>query len=187
MNEMTNLQKLDFACIHTWNKYHSKRQVSGAILKAILESDYQSFTSTNGARAIIREVSPMEIEAELLKNIVKTSFYKEQTNDFEYTGRALFDFDTNLEQVPTEYIENGLSNVLQSSNDTYQMERGQIGFEYLNDPVLLKQVIESFVHNRYERNLREQIDAVAMNQQVILDDIDAYTMRYQNGFTNRSK
>lgn len=185
MNEMTNLQKMDYACIHTWHKY-GKKQVIGALLEAIQNGNYQLFTSANQARAIAREVTPIYMKLELLKNLVKSMAYKENTNDYEYTDTSLLDFSNSVKNVPLNQIEKGLLNIIEGPT-TRDMESGQVGFEYLDDPNLLQCMIESFVHTRYERQLMHQIDGETFSNPQVIDDMIAFAMRYQNGYTNRSR
>lgn len=192
---MTNIEKLDQACIKTRERYQGYYQDEGKMSEHLrhalnegLKGNFSAFTRQGGAREQVMSLAKEELEAELLKNLVRTVVYKRETNDFEYgNGRSLFDLSTVNDSIPLSAVENGLYDAMIEGNVnplSQGMERGQIGFEWMNYSEVKKAVVSSFVHNRYERNLNACLEGISLSQQEVelLDSIDVYALRKQNGY-----
>ena len=82
---MTNIEKMDYAAFMTMQRwqdyfrdqpYMNLQNIEDAFIKILMDGNYQSITSQNDARNLLRELSKTELEAELLKYLVKMVFYK---------------------------------------------------------------------------------------------------------------
>ena len=59
-----------------------------------------------------------------------------------------------------------------------------MGFAWMEHPLIRDAIVTSFVHNRYERNINVQLDdrMLTSREAELLDAIDVYALRKQNGF-----
>ena len=192
---MTNIEKLDQACIKTRQRYQGYYQDEGKMSEHLrhalnegLKGNFSAFTRQGGAREQVMSLAKEELEAELLKNLVRTVVYKRETMDPEYgKGTALFNLNGVTEQTPLFMVENGLLGAMVDGNshaEAYGMERGQIGFAWMEHSLIRDAIVTSFVHNRYERNINVQLDdrMLTSREAELLDAIDVYALRKQNGF-----
>lgn len=192
---MTNMEKIDHACVETYQRYieyyHDEAKMNEHLRKALregLSGNFSNFTRQNGAREQIMMLSKEELEAELLKNLVRTVIYKKNVKDAEYdNGRAILDLNQINDTVSLSAIENGLYAAMMEGNMNASekgIERGQLGFEWMNNPRVQDAVIASFVHNRYGRNINLCLEDILLSSSEIdlLDSIDAYSLRKQNGY-----
>ncbi|GEM_PF-2822065 len=192
---MTNIEKIDQACMKTRQRYQGYYQDEGKMsehlrhaLNGGLKGNFSAFTRQGGAREQVMSLAKEELEAELLKNLIRTVAYKRETNDFEYgNGRSLFDLSTVNDFIPLSAVENGLYDAMIEGNInplSQGMERGQMGFAWMEHPLIRDAIVTSFVHNRYERNINVQLDdrMLTSREVELLDAIDVYALRKQNGF-----
>lgn len=192
---MTNIEKIDQACMKTRQRYQGYYQDEGKMSEHLrhalnegLKGNFSSFTRQGGAREQVMSLAKEELEAELLKNLIRTVAYKRETNDFEYgNGRSLFDLSTVNDFIPLSAVENGLYDAMIEGNInplSQGMERGQMGFAWMEHPLIRDAIVTSFVHNRYERNINVQLDdrMLTSREVELLDAIDVYALRKQNGF-----
>ena len=192
---MTNIERIDQACWETYQRYQGRYSNPNKIYEHLsyalsegLRSNFSGFTRQNGARELVMSMEPHEFEAEFLKALVRSVSYKRETMDPEYgKGTAIFNLNAVTEQTPDYMIENGLVAVMLDVNrdpESYGMERGQIGFEWMNYQPIRDAVISSFVHNRYERNISGRVDdsKITPEEKELVNDIDIYSIRRQNGF-----
>lgn len=192
---MTNIERIDQACWETYQRYQGRYSNQEKIyehlnyaLREGVNNNFLGFTRQNGAREQVMSMKPSEFDAEFLKALVRTVAYKRETMDPEFgKGTAIFNLNAVTDQTPVYMVENGLVGTMLEVNkdpDSYDMERGQIGFEWLNYQPVRDAVISSFVHNRYERNISERVDdgMLTPEEQELINDIDAYSIRKQNGF-----
>ena len=132
---MTNIEKLDQACIKTRERYQGYYQDEGKMSEHLrhalnegLKGNFSAFTRQGGAREQVMSLAKEELEAELLKNLVRTVVYKRETMDPEYgKGTALFNLNGVTEQTPLFMVENGLLGAMMDGNshaEAYGMERG---------------------------------------------------------------
>lgn len=83
MEKSYALQCLDFACIKTMQKggdYNSLGHISNSILKLLSEGVTIGFTSKEGARGYVSDLSSDDIEKEILANLIRTKAV-EREND----------------------------------------------------------------------------------------------------------
>jgi len=189
---MTNLECIDYACMETYHRYigastdpnYIYQHLNYAIQRS-LQGDFAGFTRNNGARDCIQGLSRDEIEAELLKNLVRTVSYKQRIDDPEANnGRALLSLSSIPEGVRMSDIENGLYNELvnnEMNHQRFRTERDHPWVTRLQDPKIMNTLICSYVHNRYERRIARELEEVQYSsiEQEVLDSIDCYYLRAQ--------
>lgn len=202
---MTNIEKMDYAAFMTmqrWQNYFrdqpymNLQNIEDAFIKILMDGNYQSITSQNDARNLLRELSKTELEAELLKYLVKMVFYKRSIND-PSLGKGVA---IRLEDVDSttliSHVENALCNkiedtIVQFDYNNDQSAPGQVGFLYLqHNADILRQVVRSFVQNRYGQNLIDEVEWFSeQNPYVtkIVDEIDFYALKSEqiSGGLNR--
>lgn len=191
---MTNLEKIDYACVMTKRRYESyynnDQKMNEHLVQALtnaLKLNYSGFTRENNARSEIMSLSKEELEAELLKNLIRTVSYKRSTNDPEYMKGMSSSLNQMNEQMPLPIIENTLYNSLLELNSNVEnngMERGEPSFQLMNQPQIQKAMVESFIHNRYNRNINVCLEENNLSniEMEIIDSLDAYLLRNQNGY-----
>lgn len=191
---MTNLEKIDYACVMTKRRYESyynnDQKMNEHLVQALtnaLKLNYSGFTRENNARSEIMTLSKEELEAELLKNLIRTVSYKRSTNDPEYMKGMSSSLNQMNEQMPLPIIENTLYNSLLELNSHVEnngMERGEPSFQLMNQPQIQKAMVESFIHNRYDRNINVCLEENNLSniEMEIIDSLDAYLLRNQNGY-----
>lgn len=191
---MTNLEKIDYACVMTKRRYESyynnDQKMNEHLVQALtnaLKLNYSGFTRENNARSEIMTLSKEELEAELLKNLIRTVSYKRSTNDPEYMKGMSSSLNQMNEQMPLPIIENTLYNSLLELNSHVEnngMERGEPSFQFMNQPQIQKAMVESFIHNRYDRNINVCLEENNLSniEMEIIDSLDAYLLRNQNGY-----
>lgn len=191
---MTNLEKIDHACVMTKRRYESyynnDQKMNEHLVQALtnaLKLNHSGFTRENNARSEIMTLSKEEVEAELLKNLIRTVSYKRSTNDPEYMKGMSSSLDQINEQMPLPIIENTLYNSLLELNSNVEnngMERGELSFQLMNQPQIQKIMVESFIHNRYNRNINVCLEENNLSniEMEIIDSLDAYLLRNQNGY-----
>lgn len=191
---MTNLEKIDYACVMTKRRYESyynndqkMNEHLGQALMNALKLNHSGFTRENNARSEIMTLSKEELEAELLKNLIRTVSYKRSTNDPEYMKGMSSSLDQMNEQMPLPIIENTLYNSLLELNSNIEnngMERGEPSFQLMNQHQIQKAMVESFIHNRYNRNINVCLEENNLSniEMEIIDSLDAYLLRNQNGY-----
>lgn len=191
---MTNLEKIDYACVMTKRRYESyynnDQKMNEHLVQALMNAlklNYSGFTRENNARSEIMTLSKEEVEAELLKNLIRTVSYKRSTNDPEYMKGMSSSLDQINEQMPLPIIENTLYNSLLELNSNVEnngMERGELSFQLMNQPQIQKIMVESFIHNRYNRNINVCLEENNLSniEMEIIDSLDAYLLRNQNGY-----
>lgn len=200
---MTNIEVIDYAMNQTYNRFldyfknnpeMNYRNLENALLEIIEKGTYQSITSKGQARQYLQELSPIEIESELLKYLVKMVGYKRKTNDPSIGKGVAIGLNDIQQSTPTIYIENGLYDVICSSSnslDSMDLETGQIGFAWLQEqPFLVEHVIHSFVKNRYQTGLMEEVEQFAQTDtytSMVVDGIDGYATRVCNFQDNRKR
>lgn len=191
---MTNLEKIDYACVMTKRRYESyynnDQKMNEHLVQALMNAlklNHSGFTRENNARSEIMTLSKEEVEAELLKNLIRTVSYKRSTNDPEYMKGMSSSLDQINEQMPLPIIENTLYNSLLELNSNVEnngMERGEPSFQLMNQPQIQKAMVESFIHNRYNRNINVCLEENNLSnmEMEIIDSLDAYLLRNQNGY-----
>lgn len=191
---MTNLEKIDYACVMTKRRYESyynnDQKMNEHLVQALtnaLKLNYSGFTRENNARSEIMTLSKEELEAELIKNLIRTVSYKRSTNDPEYMKGMSSSLNQMNEQMPLPIIENTLYNSLLELNSNIEnngMERGEPSFQFMNQPQIQKAMVESFIHNRYNRNINVCLEENNLSniEMEIIDSLDAYLLRNQNGY-----
>lgn len=191
---MTNLEKIDYACVMTKRRYESyynnDQKMNEHLVQALMNAfklNHSGFTRENNARSEIMTLSKEEVEAELLKNLIRTVSYKRSTNDPEYMKGMSSSLDQINEQMPLPIIENTLYNSLLELNSNVEnngMERGELSFQLMNQPQIQKVMVESFIHNRYDRNINVCLEENNLSniEMEIIDSLDAYLLRNQNGY-----
>ncbi len=191
---MTNLEKIDHACVMTKRRYESyyndEKKMNKHLTQALnnaLKLDFFGFTRENNARSEIMTLSKEELEAELIKNLIRTVSYKRSTNDSEYMKGMSGSLDQINDQMPLPVIENTLYASLLELNanaENYGMERGEPSFHLMSQPQIQKIMVESFIHNRYDRNINTCLGGVTLSdlEMEIIDSLDAYLLRNQNGY-----
>ena len=191
---MTNLEKIDYACVMTKRRYESyynnDQKMNEHLVQALtnaLKLNYSGFTRENNARSEIMTLSKEELEAELIKNLIRTVSYKRSTNDPEYMKGMSSSLNQMNEQMPLPIIENTLYNSLLELNSNIEnngMERGEPSFQFMNQPQIQKAMVESFIHNRYNRNINVCLEENNLSniEMEIIDSLDAYLLCNQNGY-----
>lgn len=191
---MTNLEKIDYACVMTKRRYESyynnDQKMNEHLVQALMNAlklNHSGFTRENNARSEIMTLSKEELEAELLKNLIRTVSYKRSTNDPEYMKGMSSSLDQMNEQMPLPIIENTLYNSLLELNSNIEnngMERGEPSFQLMNQHQIQKAMVESFIHNRYNRNINVCLEENNLSniEMEIIDSLDAYLLRNQNGY-----
>lgn len=191
---MTNLEKIDYACVMTKRRYESyynnDQKMNEHLVQALMNAlklNHSGFTRKNNARSEIMTLSKEELEAELIKNLIRTVSYKRSTNDPEYMKGMSSSLNQMNEQMPLPIIENTLYNSLLELNSNIEnngMERGEPSFQFMNQPQIQKAMVESFIHNRYNRNINVCLEENNLSniEMEIIDSLDAYLLRNQNGY-----
>ena len=191
---MTNLEKIDYACVMTKRRYESyynnDQKMNEHLVQALMNAlklNHSGFTRENNARSEIMTLSKEELEAELIKNLIRTVSYKRSTNDPEYMKGMSSSLNQMNEQMPLPIIENTLYNSLLELNSNIEnngMERGEPSFQLMNQPQIQKAMVESFIHNRYNRNINVCLEENNLSniEMEIIDSLDAYLLRNQNGY-----
>lgn len=191
---MTNLEKIDYACVMTKRRYESyynnDQKMNEHLVQALMNAlklNHSGFTRENNARSEIMTLSKEELEAELLKNLIRTVSYKRSTNDPEYMKGMSSSLDQMNEQMPLPIIKNTLYNSLLELNSNIEnngMERGEPSFQLMNQHQIQKAMVESFIHNRYNRNINVCLEENNLSniEMEIIDSLDAYLLRNQNGY-----
>lgn len=191
---MTNLEKIDYACVMTKRRYESyynnDQKMNEHLVQALMNAlklNHSGFTRENNARSEIMTLSKEKLEAELIKNLIRTVSYKRSTNDPEYMKGMSSSLNQMNEQMPLPIIENTLYNSLLEINSNIEnngMERGEPSFQLMNQHQIQKAMVESFIHNRYNRNINVCLEENNLSniEMEIIDSLDAYLLRNQNGY-----
>lgn len=193
---MTNIEVIDYAMNQTRERFFdyfknnpemNYKNLEHALMEVVKDGVYQSITSKGQAREYLQEISPIEVEAELLKYLVSMVGYKRKINDPSIGKSVAIGLNSATQSTPTVYVENGLYDAM-SEIPGYinysDLETGQIGFAWIEaQPELLEHVVHSFVKSRYQQGMIEEVDMFAnqdMYTQKIIDGIDGYAMRVCN-------
>ena len=154
---MTNIERIDQACWETYQRYQGRYSNPNKIY------EHLSYALSEGLRSnfsgFTRQNGARELVMSMEPHEFEAEFLKSLVRSVAYKRETM-------------------------DPESYDMERGQIGFEWMNYQPIRDAVISSFVHNRYERNISGRVNdsMLTPEEKELVNDIDIYSIRRQNGF-----